>query len=122
MNGLKRGDALIILLTLSLSLFLILLRYSPSEQKTAKVYQDGKLTHIIDLNNSKGKQEIKINGSVLIVENGVVYYSESDCPDKLCEKFGKLSSNGDTASCVPNKTVVTVTSDKSEDEPDIMTY
>ncbi len=122
MSAVKRGDAVIILSLLSVSLCLILLRYAPSEQKTAKVYENGKLTHVIDLNSVNKKQEIKINGAILTVENGTVCYSSSNCPDKLCQKFGKLSLNGDTASCVPNKTVVTVTSDKDDKSPDIVTY
>lgn len=122
MRAVKRGDAAIILAALSVSLWLILLRYAPSEHKTARVYENGKLTHVIELDSSSEKREIKINGGVLTVENGSIRYSSSDCPDKLCQKFGELSRNGDTASCVPNKTVVTVTADKSDGMTDIITY
>lgn len=118
----KRADALIILIALTVSLCLYLSGYGRTGTKIAKVYQDGKLTDVIEFDEETDRYEIKINGSVLVVENGEVYYTNSDCPDKLCEKFGHLSSNGDTASCVPNKTVVTIETSENPDGEDIMTY
>lgn len=116
----KRGDAVIILSVLTVCLCLFLRRYAPTEQKRAMIYESGKLIHVVELDDGPKTEEIKIKGATLIIENGTVRYSEADCPDKLCEKFGRLSSPGDTASCVPNKTVVTVISDGGE--PDIITY
>lgn len=118
----KRGDAVIVLSVTIVCLCLILLRQTPSGHRTAKVYENGSLTHVIDLDETAGKREIKINGGTLTVENGSIFYSDSSCPDKLCEKFGKLTSPGDTASCVPNRTVVTVSSEESGNEPDVITY
>lgn len=118
----KRADALIILIVLTVSLCLFLSKYRQTDTKIAKVYQDGKLIHTVELEKSADRYEIEIKGSVLVVENGEIYYKNSDCPDKLCEKFGHLSSNGDTASCVPNKTVVTVEAKESSFVGDIMTY
>lgn len=122
MKEVKRADAILILVALTISLCLILLRYTPSDTKTARVYENGKLTHVIDLSNTERVDIIEINGGALEVKDGTVRYVHSDCPDKLCEKFGRLAENGDTASCVPNKTVVTVTAEKSKDTADIMTY
>lgn len=122
MSESKRADALIVLIALTVALCLFLSRYRQTDTKIAKVYQDGKLTHTIDLDENGEKTEIEINGSVLVIENGEIYYTNSDCLDKLCEKFGRLSSNGDTASCVPNKTVVTIETKDDLNESDIITY
>ncbi len=118
----KRADAVIVLAFLTVSLCLFLLKYGQVGTKVAKVYQDGKLTHVIELDDTDEKVQVKINGSVLAIENGEIYYLSSDCPDKLCEKFGHLSQNGDTASCVPNKTVVTVEENNVSETADVITY
>lgn len=118
----KRADALIVLVALCVSLCLFLSLYGKSGAKTAKVYQDGELICTVKLDEVKGKTQIEIKGSVLVVENGEIYYTNSDCPDKLCESFGHLKENGDTASCVPNKTVVTVEESEKENDADIITY
>lgn len=119
-GALKRGDAVIILSVLTACLCLVLLRYAPSECKKVNIYESGELTHVAELSTDSGYSEIKINGGTIIIENGTVRYANADCPDKLCEKFGRLSFPGDTASCVPNKTVVTIVS--GESEPDIITH
>ena len=44
----------------------------------------------------------------LIVENGEIYFSNSQCPDHLCEGFGRISYDGDMASCLPAGVIVVV--------------
>ena len=43
------------------------------------------------------------NGIVLTVciENGEVYVSSADCPDKVCASSGKISKVGQTVVCAP---------------------
>lgn len=122
MSGMKRGDAVLVLAVLTVSLCLLLTRYTPASSLTARVYENGSLTHTVDLSGEEENKKIKINGGVLEIKDGAIRYCDCDCPDKLCEKFGWLASNGATASCVPNKTVVTVTADKNDNSLDIMTY
>jgi hypothetical protein len=33
---------------------------------------------------------------------------DADCPDKLCEKTGKISKNGETIVCLPHRVVVEI--------------
>lgn len=42
------------------------------------------------------------------IENGKIAFVNSKCPDGLCEKSGYLKRAGDTAACLPFKTVITV--------------
>ena len=54
----------------------------------------------------------------VIIKEGVVYMEDADCPDKLCIKQGKIDSNGQKIVCLPNKTVVEISSEK-EGEDDV---
>ena len=53
--------------------------------------------------------------NILKIESGKAYISEASCPDKLCVKQGRVFGNGKTLVCLPNKTVITVYSNKEEE-------
>ena len=53
--------------------------------------------------------------NVLHVENGTAYITDADCPDKVCEKTGKISRVNESIVCLPNKVVVTITGDDTGD-------
>lgn len=117
----KKGDVLIIVVLIFMSLCLLLKNFAQNDgDRYARVYENGQLVYTIDL-NEKREYVIEINGGELHIDNGTVEYENSDCPDKTCESFGKLSRIGDTASCVPNRTVVIVVG-ADDDQPDIITY
>ncbi len=120
----KKGDFVILACALLLCAVMFLPRlFSKSGNLVARVYESGELTYEISLDNVNESREIKINGAVLLVENGSVKYLTADCPDKICVKSGKLSLAGDTAACIPGKTVVTVVRAKESNENfDVMTY
>ena len=42
------------------------------------------------------------------IRDGAIRFIESDCPDHICENAGFLSRRGDTAACLPRRTVLTV--------------
>lgn len=48
------------------------------------------------------------NGVTVAVSGGKAFILESDCPDKTCMRTGKLEASGDTAVCLPNRTVVKI--------------
>ena len=53
--------------------------------------------------------EINLSFAKITVKDGFVFVSESNCPDKLCERFGKISKSGESIICVPNKLTVKIT-------------
>ena len=58
--------------------------------------------------------------STLIIEDGYAYVKDSVCPDKLCEKQGRINKDNQMIVCLPNKIIVKVI--KGEDnEIDVMT-
>lgn len=116
----RKGDVIIIVLTAVIGCLLLFENFSHNGNKYAQVYENGELKYTVDLSENK-EYEIAVTGGRLFVKNGEICYIESDCPDGTCESFGWLSRVGDTASCVPNKTVVTVVGE-DEDTPDAITY
>lgn len=119
----KKGDIIIIVCVLVICALMFLPRlFNKSGTLVATVYENGEITHEIELDKITESYELKINGGVLLLENGAVSYIEADCPDKICVKTGTLRKGGDTASCVPNKTVVKVSNKKAEKDIDVITY
>lgn len=54
---------------------------------------------------------IRIDGvtaNLLIIADGAADVTEADCPDKLCVHQKKISKNGETIVCLPNKVVVEI--------------
>ncbi|MBQ5928736.1 MAG: NusG domain II-containing protein [Oscillibacter sp.] len=55
-----------------------------------------------------GTYELNGGTNTLVIENGAAWLSHADCPDSLCVKQGKIRSNGQVITCLPNKLTVTV--------------
>ncbi len=79
------------------------------------IQKDGKTVTTLPLDTDT---EIKIGDeedyNLLIIQNGEAYIKDASCPDKLCIHQGKVSKQGETLVCLPNKTVITVS---SKEEP-----
>lgn len=58
---------------------------------------------------SGSTKEITVDGhNKVIIQDGVVWMEEADCPDKLCINQGKISKSGQTIICLPNRVMVTI--------------
>ena len=44
----------------------------------------------------------------IVVKDGKAGFIESECPDHICEHYGMLSNENDTAVCMPAKAVLTI--------------
>ncbi len=111
-NKLFRKTDLIIILTVALAaLIFILWQRSGKTPLTADISVNGKTVESVDLSKVTDRVEIRPEGTVdvlIVAENGRIRFEFSDCPDKLCVKQGELYRKGDTAVCLPEKTVITV--------------
>ena len=56
-----------------------------------------------------GEYELNGGTNILHIEDGKAWLIDANCPDKLCMNQGKISYNGETITCLPNKLTVTVT-------------
>lgn len=62
--------------------------------------------------------EVKQDGrvsNVVHVEDSKVWITDADCPDKLCENMGKVSKDGQTLVCLPNRVIVQIEGGESAD-------
>ncbi|MBO5858962.1 MAG: NusG domain II-containing protein [Clostridia bacterium] len=117
----KKGDIAVILVILVIAATFWIYKSQNTDRLEAVITVDGKTVETIDLSavNEKIIFEPDTNPKVVIVaENGEIYFESADCEDKLCINCGKLSRKGDTAVCLPARTVVTV----SGSDVGIMTY
>lgn len=48
------------------------------------------------------------NKNTVVIKNNKVYITDSTCPDKLCQKQGKISKNGQQIICLPNQVTIEI--------------
>lgn len=108
----KKGDIAVIALIIIASAVFMLWNNSKSDSVQAVITVDGKTVETVDLNNVSEKITVIPDTSpkvVITAENGKIRFESAECEDKLCVACGDLSKHGDTAVCLPSKTVITVT-------------
>ena len=75
----------------------------------AEVYLANELVVKIDLQNKEERLiKIKDNLIIKVFNDGCVAVVESDCPDKICLKTGKIKEVGQSIVCVPNRLLVII--------------
>lgn len=97
-------------LAAAVALFFVF-RFGQKQGAAVAVKVDGKETARYSL-SINGTYPLNGGTNILIIENGKAYLSYANCPDHLCVKQGKVSLNGQTITCLPNKLTVTVVGGK----------
>ena len=92
------------------AVFLIINFVVKKDGITAAVKVDGNIVYMLplDKNASVTVEGYQGGSNTVVIENGTVYMKDADCPDKLCEKTGKISKNGETIVCLPHRVVVEI--------------
>ncbi len=107
--------------------FLLWFLVNGTEGKTgayAEIYYRSQLVKTVSL--SEGKEESFSVGELPNVVfhlygDGSIAFIESDCPDKICIRSGKLHLAGQTAACLPNEVYIKIVSaQKDPDAPDLV--
>lgn len=78
----------------------------------ATILQNGKIIRQIQLKEINKPETIRLGGTyhnTIIVEKGRIRYQSADCPDKICVHTGWISYVGQSAACLPNKTIIRIT-------------
>ena len=122
----KRADFLLIFVFCLLFAAMFLPRVLSSDDLTARIYRDGVEIYSINLTKVASSYTIDLKSTpagLVEVEKNAIGYLDADCPDKLCVNTGMLTRRGQTAACLPAKTVIILTGGKkSEGAPDVITY
>lgn len=106
MKSLKIGDIILIAFLIVLTLFFIFFNTKKGEK--AIIEADGTVIKVLDLSHdSQFVYEGKYKNTIM-VKNGSVFVSDSDCPDKSCIHSGKLSSGSKIICCLPNKLIIRI--------------
>lgn len=53
--------------------------------------------------------------NILVIQDGRADVTEASCPDKICVDQRAVSRGGESITCLPNKTVITVIGDSDVD-------
>ena len=56
----------------------------------------------------------------VVIENGMAYMDEADCPDKYCMDYKPVSKGNETIICLPHKLVVEVIGKTDIQQPDVV--
>ena len=57
----------------------------------------------------------------LVIRDGKAYMEYASCPDGICVDHSPIFRDGESIVCLPNRVVITVLLEESEDGPDIVT-
>ena len=111
-----KADFILCVTVLIAALLALLLsgRYNTAgEPLRAEVTVDGEPYAVYKLSDYSGTaQSIVIDTSPrtrLVLEDETIRFADSLCPDRTCEKCGRLKSRGDTAVCLPARVCVKIT-------------
>lgn len=81
----------------------------------ARIYQNGKLIREIDLSDKTADFSFTVtldNGgyNTIRVSHGSIGVIDANCPDKICQNMGMISSTGYPVSCLPHKLLILIES------------
>lgn len=129
MKSLKKLDIVIIGVLVVITILSVGVLKLPSKDKYAEkvveIHVKNKLYKTIAFkDNTKEEINIKTDLGINIIEisDGKVWIKDADCPDKVCINDGNKSKPGDILVCLPNKVVVEIKGQKSNLEPDGLSY
>lgn len=117
----RKNDLIIIAAAAVIALILLIPNLIHKSNLTASVYVDGKITETIALDGvSEAYTFSPKEGTEISVEHGKIRFSSAVCRDKLCVNSGWLTKNGQTAACLPERIVISISGGKGS--PDMLTY
>lgn len=124
MKFLKKTDFIIIIVIsiLALSLLVFYRRANKRKEAVAKIYYKSELVETVDLTKGIDKTfTIPQKPHVVFhqYKNGAIRFEESDCPDKVCIKAGKLEMPGESTACLPNEITLKIEPKDGYQEDDV---
>lgn len=104
---------ILIVFLIAVSSFLIIRIHKNYE--VSAIIKCGDISETVSLSSENRVFEIDGINSTFEIKDGEIRIIEAQCPDKICEKTGYISSLGQSIICVPEKITVTVVSSGNSD-------
>lgn len=107
----RKADLVLVILIIVPVLIYFYLSYRNTGKLVAEISVDGKVVETVDLSKADERRVYTPDTSpkvVIVAENGSIFFENSECEDKICVSAGKLNKKGDTAICLPARTVISV--------------
>lgn len=127
MKFFKKSDIFIVLALLIIGILSMSIYKANNSEKPAKaeIYYKSELVETVELTKGVDRRfSIPQNKNVVfhLEKDGSISFEESDCPDKICIKTGKLNIVGQTAACLPNKIIMKIVpaEKRSKDDLDLI--
>ena len=112
------GIVIIVLTVWMIWSYLLKPKYQSAEETYAWIYQDNDLLKKIHLDGNAIKFDIEVivAGDTHILkietyEDKSIAVIESDCPDQICVRTGKVSIMGQSIACLPNHVIIKIGSE-----------
>ena len=114
-----RYDLILIGALLVVSLAVVLITtLTRREGGYVEIEKNGELIATYSL-SANGEYSLNGGTNVLVIEGGVAYLKDANCPDKTCVKTGKIRYVNQSIICLPNEISITVRGN-SDDGVDII--
>ena len=105
------ADLILVFVTLTVALSVYLFVESSREAGSyAEVLLDGGRVAKFALSED-GEYVLNGGTNTLVIEDGRAFITNADCPDKTCERSGRISLVGERIICLPNKLEVRIVGD-----------
>ena len=108
----RKNDICLIFVTMIIAAVFIFSKKITNTNGVVKVYVDNSLYGQYSLTEDR-IISIEYNGKVineLTVSNESVFMNYATCPDHYCVKQQRISTDGESICCLPNKVIVTIES------------
>jgi len=90
-----------------------LARHMTKEGNIVQIETNGRVYTSVPLHTN---QSLPVPGplgnTIVVVQDGEVFVTESPCRGKICIRTGHISHNGQLIVCAPNKVVIRITGDE----------
>ena len=109
----KRGDILVLALVAAIALGgLAIVHFTSLEDGIIVIQVEGEDRYVFPLHEAGRDELLEVRGRVgsvfVHLGDGRVRVVNVDCPDKLCEAAGWISTAGRPIACLPNRVIVII--------------
>ena len=113
-------------LCLSVLFFAVFAFKGKSNVRILNIYSDGRLyaTYNLDELNKDFKEKIENKrGSLTVYISGEkCFVQDADCKDKLCKKQHPINDVNQTITCLPNRVLIEIISEKHGEKVDMVAF